>query len=342
MSTMTPEQIIAHLGEDNCHRKAHTTASLALGVKTNTKDDQFDGVSKGKALLSSKFIRSAIENEKRLHDKTQDETAALVELADFVIKAPEPTGIGRSLVRVVDMNTATKRVRITNPAIAHETARGMSDTARGTATMYIELKPNDELESHESWDNSFLEDADWDVVAEETTGVSSALKLKESQKIFDFIAAVEPTSLAGGGLYRAETNEEWSFDDMVKMRNQMKRNYVTPDTLVMHDDQLVDLLTADDEKFIKSTALGDFFDARSGQFGRSILGLDVIVADQIKPGHVYMMDKQSAILFGIRRDSLLDSYETIENGNRKYGVAVSTRYELKVGLGVYLLRCENA
>ena len=94
----------------------HSTADLF-------KDDKvIDGKSaeeRRSKLFQNDFI-------KKLHNKTQDTTAALVELSNVIIDEPTPDAMGLDLVRRIDLGTELKKVRVRHPAIAAATGRGLS------------------------------------------------------------------------------------------------------------------------------------------------------------------------------------------------------------------------
>ena len=329
----TQQELISQLSEKYTNKKCHTMASLVKGE--SIEGDAAEKFSR--ELFESKFIASA-----RKHSKSQDTTAELVDLANIIIEAPAEEGIGEELVHRIDITTpGSRKIRIREPAVTGDTARGKSSRGRGTRNSYISIDPNEELESHESWDDNFIEDADWNVVQDETEGLSTALKLTTSQKIIDAFEAIAPARLNGEALHNVETQGTLSFDDLVNMRQKMLNNFVTPDTLVMNPLQMGDLLKQ--EVFQNSLRYGDFVDKGMGYIG-TFFGMNIYETSQIPDGHLLMFQKRYTMLFAVRRYAMLKSFTDFTEKKAKimHGLQLSTRYELKTGDASYLLRCEDA
>lgn len=327
------EQILAGLSEKYELRKCHTMASLAEGK-------EIEGVSANdaaKELFNSKFLASA-----RKHNKSQDTTADLVELANIIIDAPAEESIGEELVHRIDITQpGSRKIRVREPAIAKSTARGKLNRGKGTRNSYISVDPQEEVEAHETWDENFIEDADWAVAQDETEGLSTALKEETSQRIIDTLTRIPAAQTNSGALHAVETNGQLTFDDLVNMRQKMKNNKVTPDTLVMNSLKMGDLLKL--EVFQNSLRYGDFVDKGSGYIGK-FMDMDVYESNQMPNGHVLMFNKRYTLFFAVRRYAMLKSFSNFDSKKNKllHGLQISTRYELKVGSALYMLRCENA
>lgn len=320
-------EILNQLSEKIHDRKCHHTGSMLIS-------DNVDGVSSDsikKELLESKFFALA-----RKHSKSQDTTADLVELANFVIDAPAPDAVGEDLVRRVDMQSPSRKVRLREPGVADETARGKSNMGKGSRSSYVTLHPEDELEAHESWDQNFLEDADWQVATEEAQAVSTALKEKTSKTIIDKLLAIPAGQLNTGGVFNSGT---LALDTLIDMRQKMIENYVRPNTLLLAPAEMGKLLK--DSDFKDSLRYGDFVNKSEGYIG-AFMGMDVYESAQMATGKAIMMDKNYTMLFGVRRYQMMESYEEVQDGDKTYGVKISTRYQLQVGNGKYCLRTENA
>lgn len=327
---MEKMEILSKLSEKFVNRKCHNTASMLL-------NDTVDGTPAEKIqkeLLESKFFSMA-----RKHSKSQDATADLVELANFVIDAPAPEAIGEMLVRRIEMMSPSRKVRLREPGEAEITTRGKSYTGRGSRSSYVTLQPEDELESHESWDQNFLEDADWQVATEEAEAVATALKRKTSKTIITKLEGVPAANLNGGEVYDDNTNDQFAFDDVVNMRQSMLSNYVRPNAMVLNPLVTGSLLKEDE--FQDSLKYGDFVDKAMGYIG-NIFGMDVYESAQVTKTKVLMLDTMNTMLFGVRRYEMMDSYEEVQNGDKTYGVKISTRYDLKEGNAKYMLRCDDA
>ena len=311
-------------------RKCHTMASeIRLAAEGDSK-----ALENLQSLWESPFFESA-----RKHNKSQDALAGLVDLANFVIDVPTPMAVGEELVRRIDMETQTRKVRIREPAIAHRTARGRPHRGRGRRSRYVELKPDDEIESHSSWDRNFLEDADWSVATEEASGIAEELREVTSQTILDAIKAIPVGSTTTEQLVAPGTANTLGFNDVVDMRQNMLAKYVRPNRMVMNPLQTADLLK--EEVFQDSLRYGDFVNKGEGYIG-SLFGMDIYESAQMTDGHMWMLDVRYTMLFGVRRYMMMERFEEVDDGKSEYGVKISTRYDLKVGLGTYISRMEGA
>lgn len=330
---MSQQEIISKLSEKYASKNCHSMASLAKG-------ENVDG--KSASQLSQELFNSPFFASAKRHSKSQDATADLVELANIIIDAPAEEGIGEELVHRVDvMMPGSKKIRVRDIAITSDTARGKSNRARGSRNSYIVIDPDEEIEAHETWDDNFIEDADWNVATDETEALATALKLETSQKIIDKLTTIPAAQTNTGNLHTVENQGRLSFDDIVNMRQNMKSNQVTPDCLVLNPLQLGDLLKQ--EVFQDSLLYGDFVDKAMGYIG-SLFGMDVYETFQIPAGHVLMFKKRYTLIFGVRRYAMLKSFDDFneKQGKVLHGLQISTRYQLKVGNAKYLLRCENA
>ena len=77
--------------------KCHSTADL---FKEDKVIDGKTAEERRNKLFENDFI-------KKLHNKSQDTTAALVDLSNVIIDEPTPEAMGLDLVRRVEMGTAT-------------------------------------------------------------------------------------------------------------------------------------------------------------------------------------------------------------------------------------------
>ena len=326
----TKAEILNRLSDRFEGRKCHTMGSrLRLAAEG---DD--DALAEFQTLWDSPFFAEA-----RKHSKSQDTLAGLVDLANFVIDEPAPVAIGEELVRRIDMTTQTRKVRIREPAKAGPAARARPNRGRGTRSRYVELKPEDEIESHSGWDRKFLEDADWSVATEEAAGIAEVLREDMSQKILDAMQAIPAASTTTGAIVAPGQANMLGFNDIVDMRQNMLAKYVRPNRMVINPLQTADLLKQ--EVFQDSLRYGDFVNKAEGYIG-SLFGMDIYESAQMADGHVWMLDVRYTMLYGVRRYMLMERYEEVKDAESLYGVKISTRYDLKVGLGDYISRMEGA
>ena len=63
--------------------------------------------------------------------------------------------------------------------------------------------------------------------------------------------------------------------------------------------------------------------------------MDIYESNQMPVNTSVMLHKQNYMLYAVRRDMMLESYEEVDNGKTTYGVKVSSRFEIKPGLTAY-------
>ena len=329
------------LSEHFKHIECHTMASSLLRAAEGDTQEQRDF----QKLLNSEFFATARANSARfagsstIHNKSQDETADLIELSNIIIDTPVAEAVGEMLVRRVDMTQATRKIRIRHPAEAEDTDRGAADMGRGTKSTFINLQPEDELESHSSWDQKYLEDVEWSVATDETKEIAEALRRKTSLRIINAIDAIPAADTSIGALHQCAAGGTFSFNDMVDMRQLMISKYVSPDRLIANPIQMGDLIKQD--VFQDALKYGDYVDKGRGYIGY-VLGMDVYESAQQPLGHVSLLASMNCMIWAVRRYMMAESYEEVRDANRKYGVKVSTRHQLVTGSPLYALRTENA
>lgn len=308
---------VSGLSERYSTVKCHSTADLVRREKIDNTSTQY---------MRDKIFNSDFM-QKVGHSKSQDQTAALVELSNVIIDTPTPNAIGQQLVRRIDLGTATKKVRIREPAITAKTGRARAARGRGGRSKFLELKPDDEYESHSSWDLNFLEDADWSVAMEETALISAELQERISQEIIDKIETGTTYNFDIGS-----NNDALTFADVVEGRSLCRGRNVMPNTLLVSPRHLGDLLT--DANFRNGFMYGGMVNQQEGTIGR-FLGLDVFESSQCPEQKAFIFDRNNFLLYGVRRDMMLDSYEQVEEGKKEYGICVSSRIDLKTTLTTF-------
>ena len=231
------------------------------------------------------------------------------------------------------MGTATKKVRIRHPAIAAGTGRGRAARGRGTTSTFIELKPETEEESHSTWDLNFLEDADWSVAMEETAAISKEIQEKISQLIIDKMVA------GAGTMTAAAQAGQIDFVKVVNARALMLSKNIRPDCLVTGPDNVARLIQ--DTNFRNGFMYGDLMNKREGYMGR-FLGLEIYESTQMPDNTALMLKKDGYMLYGVRRDMMLDSFEEFNEGKTEYGVCVTSRFDLKVGYADFCHKLVNS
>ena len=335
MTDWTPELIQAKLRPGLQKRKCHNMASLF----SNDLIEGRPGNEIGVELMNSGFFAIARANSAKFHNRSQGATADLIELSNVIHDAPAPYAIGEMLVRKYPMMTESKKIRIRDRGKAVKTGRGGFSRGRGGTNTFVKLSPEDILEDHDSWDREYLEDSDWDVAMDEAMAITKGLNELCSKVIIDKLDNIAASKTATGSLYTGVVLGKLALDDIIKMRAQMHNINTVPNALVLSSIEAGDLLQDDD--FKDERLYGSYVDKNEGYLGK-ILGLDVWETTQIASGHILMLDINEVLAMGVRRDKLMESYQETKNGNTKYGIRISTRYDLIEVQPKYLYRCETA
>lgn len=313
------------------NRKCYTMADVIKGG-AETGDNKMSSAAIKASMEKSPFYSQIIK-----HTKAQDATAAINELTGIVLDAAAPDAIGREFVRIIETVKESIKVRLPSRGVAKKTGRKTMTTSRGQRETFVTLTPDKEFESSDVWDINYLEDADWDVASEEAAETSRALKELESQTIIDHIQAISSTSLATAALVSAASAGTLAYADLVNLWSAIGGENFHGNKVYMHTDQAGDLFK--DSDFKDSTLLGEFLDISTGHFGRTILGVDIFVSTQVPKTEVTMIDSNIAVLYALRRDGMVTTFELPPN---ETGLQVSTRYDIQNGRTKAIARIEDA
>ena len=313
------------------NRRCYSMADVIKGGM-DTGDNK-----KSSQQILAEFQKSPFYRQAAKHAKSQDATAAINELSGIVLDAAAPDAIGRNFVRVIETVRESIKVRLPSRGKAKKTGRKTITTSRGQRETFVTLTPDKEFEASDVWDTNYLEDADWDVASEEAAETARALKELESLEIITHIQAIAAASLATGALVGATTAGTLAYADLVNLWSAVRGENFAPDKIYMHTDQAGDLFK--DTDFKDSTLLGEFIDIALGHFGRTILGVDIFVSTQVPATEVTMVDSKIGVLYCLRRDSMVTTFELPPNES---GIQISTRYDLKDGRTKAIARMEDA
>jgi len=308
----------------HCYTMADVIAGRNSGDESQTSKQE---------LMKNPLIKSLI----RGHALTTDATSNLTEATNIILEASSGSAIGRSMVRVIE--TLKQSVQIRKPRFlkAVNTSRSQKGASGGERNEYLTINVDKEIEASDLWDKQFLEDADYDVASSEARALGINHDVNETTKIIDFINNIPSGDIAGGANFSAITPNTFTFNDIVNLWNQVVRTDFTPNILVMHTDQLADLMKTDE--FKDQQQLGQFFHPESGKFGRLIMGLEILSSSLMTPGTVFVLNSNDVAMYPVRRDKMLDSFQpTI----KEFEMQITTRYGIDVGRPEELARMINA
>ena len=301
------------------HRNCNTMANVIQGKPGESKAEFGSSIVK-------KFNDSVWGEKFRSANTTvTDETAGITDLLATVLEAPYRNAIGRMIVHTHDTMRESVKIRLTKKAKAVHTTRTKMSVSVGERNDFIEIVPNLEIEASDEWDRNQIEDADWDLVAQQSQGVAKGLAELETEVILAKLKDLAAGDLAGNGDVAA-SGADFNWADMVNLWTALQKEEYNGDVMVLHPDQYGDLLK--DSDFKDQTILGQYMNPANGMFGSTILGCQILVTNLQTAGHVYMLDSMECLQYVLRRDSLLVPYERPPNDA---GLQMSTRYGLEFG-----------
>lgn len=307
--------------------KDKEASDLALSVH-NAKDNLLV-----KAIMSDPIFQAKLKE----HNLSNETTAAINELSSTAIEAAAPNAIGRDLVRLIETQKESVKIRLKALGKAKETARGNKSKSSGQKNTYITITPDDEIEASEDWDYKFVEDSDWNILAEETEEVARACRDKETSLIVADLEGIAAGSLAGGNTISAASANTFAWVDFTKMWGAVAAENWVPDKTALNPNQAADLFAT--EQFVNSLMLGNYVDLSRGVFGKTILGTDILVSSKISNGKASMLDSTKVIQYVLRRDMMITTWEETKDNN--FGVKCSNRYGKDFGRKNALSRCDN-
>lgn len=312
------------------HRKCYTMADAIAGKKdASDANGQFYNVVERSR---NNLFLSAMRQSN--HALLKSDAGAIGELSNIVVKAATPDAIGRSLVRRVDTQKTSVKFRKPALGLATESASGPLQTdSYGEENTFTTINTNIELEASQEWNQTFLEDAEWDILSSEAEAIGVALKIKESNRIIAMLTDLTEASLATGDDVDTANSGKVVYEDVVDAWTKVKSENRNPNVLALHPDEFGDLWK--DTKFLDNMMFGDFVDKSTGSFGRSILGFQVLVSSLIPAGFAYMIDTTYAIGMPVRRDMVVRPYDPSDGRNSIAGVQATSRF----GLGILDSKC---
>lgn len=271
------------------------------------------------------------------HALTTDSVSTVSDATGIVLEASSPLAIGRSLVRIIETTKTSVEIRIPRFMSAVKSARSKKGASGGSRNDYKIINITEEVEASELWDRKYLEDADYDVAAEEGAALGRNHDVFETSDIITFINNIAAADIAGGANKSAITPGIFTFNDIVNLWNEVTRIDFIPDLLVLHPDQLADLMK--DSEFKDSQILGEFFDPKQGKFGSLIMGLNILSSSLMTPGNVFVMTSNDTVMYPLRRDKMITSFQP---SAKEFEMQVTSRFGIDTGLAATMSRMVNA
>lgn len=310
------------------NRRCYTMADVLQGRDSGDKTQQ-----DMHALMANPLFKTLMKS----HALTTDSVSTVSDATGIVLNASSPLAIGRSLVRIIETTKTSVEIRLPRFMKAVKSARSKKGASGGTRNDYKIINVTEEIEASELWDRKYLEDADYDVAAEEGAALGRNHDVLETSDIITFINGITASTIAGGANLSAITPNTFTFNDIVNLWNQVTRTDFIPDLLVLHPDQLADLMK--DDEFKDSQILGEFFDPKLGRFGSLIMGLNILSSSLMTPGTVFVMSSNDTVMYPLRRDKMITSFQP---SAKEFEMQVTTRFGIDTGRPETMSRMVNA
>lgn len=255
-----------------------------------------------------------------------DTAQALGEIQDLVVEGAVAEQIGREMCWVVPTNKPIVRFILAKRGTAYKAGQGtvLSSAERYTKT---DITINQEPKSKQFWSQSFLEDAEWNVLERQTAEIGYELGEAETTDVVSTFEGVTASSLAGGAAVSINTGADFGWADCVKLWKAVVKENYRPGAMMVNPDEMEGLWN--DDKFISQFYFGGLADVARGVLGQSYLGFKILVSTLVTSGKVTMTDvrpQYAGAALCVRRDVTIKPYENPEK--EEYGVLGSERYGL--------------
>ena len=301
--------------------------SKTRGRECHTMADLIDGKIERSALEAWK-LSPFLHLAKKKHTALADPIAALTELSSMVIDAVRPSATGRMLVHMHETTNDVLKIRMRNKGHAVKTARGNGSIySYAGRSQFIEIRPDKEIGVEDGWSLNDMEDAEWNVQADAIADLRMEMMERETEIIIDKLTSVTTEQLGGNGVRRlpALTGAGATANHLIDVWTALNEADQEPDICIIGKDVLGQLLK--DPEFKDSTLLGSFMDYSRGMVG-NFLGMQMMVSTLHPADSIYAINKQRAIQYVLRRDSLMVPYEKPPHD---WLLNISTRYGIEFG-----------
>ena len=216
---------------------------------------------------------------------------------------------------------ATDKAIFSVPVGTYGAASTMSSgafTDANKSTSNIDFTLDEEYGIQTTWTRSHLEDASWDVLAEQTQNAGYAIKKKLIELCIAPIAALTST-LAGGGIVDLSSSITWA--EFTGLCARVDAAGTGPaDYAVCSPTIYWQLLLLD--QFVNSLYAGTDEVMRSG-IAKTTLGVTVIRSSDMEADAIFVLNSKKAVGLVTRRAIKVEPFEHPESN--QYGFIASTR-----------------
>ena len=257
----------------------------------------------------------------RTHGAEQDTTVVIDELSSRVLEARRPAHIGNDLVTRLDTTRDNVKIRLPKAGKAVKDARGgHSILSKGERQEFASITPDRYFDDKETWDQTAIEDADWNVAATQAANVGLNMSEIESQIKIDELTECTNNSIIPVGDTAGTESGPVTLDKLISRWGAVLAQNGAAQTMATEPLQLAALLK--DSDFKDQTRLGMFADYSRGMVG-NFLGMQMYVSTQIPTGKTYVFDRDRVVFYVVRRDRIITPY--VEDGDQ-FAIKATSRY----------------
>ena len=265
-----------------------------------------------------------LEVYSRKNTALADPIAGLIDLSSLVLDAIRPSATGRMLVNMHETTHDKVKIRRRTKGKAVKTARGNGSVySYAGRSDFLEIKPDLELGVEDAWSRNDLEDAEWNIETEAVMDLRADLMERETQVIIEKLNSLNADQY--GGHLAVNVSNGFTAENLIELWSAADQKDYSPDICVISKPTLAHLLK--DADFKDSTLLGSFVNYSTGMVG-NFLGMQMIVSSLHPTDRVFALNKQRALQYVLRRDSLLTPFEKPPHD---WMLNISMRYGLEFG-----------
>jgi len=235
----------------------------------------------------------------------------------------QPNTLGRELIDVV---------QTTKPSVRYPRAKGKAQAQKisnttplmlGETYDYVDIISNTEIATGQKWSQTFVEDAEWNVLQRQVQAIGKGIAYTETADIIALYNAIANANLASGAEITVTAPIAWA--DFLNLLAAVDTEDFTPRVIAVTPTVWYELFK-----------LTEFIDS---VYVTSEKGLKPNVAHVIAPNDLFIVkssqvtktlviDTQAAAVMALRRDVMVQPWE--DPARMEHGVTGSERY----GLGV--------
>jgi hypothetical protein len=285
------------------------------------KDPDF-GEAGWKDIFEAPAVRNPVYQKALKQGLYSDVAGALGGIQASIVAAAFPNLIARLIVKVIQTGNAIERFPKEYVPVAYETGEAPSPKTGMRAEMQ-DIKVNKEIECSQSWSQSYVEDASWNVLATQIAGIGRAIARKELKLVYAMYGGIANASLASGA-EKTITDGAPTWAQICDLINAVETEDFRPSIIAMNSHEfggLRKLTEFTSSLYVDRQSLG----ARNAVYHTA---LDVTFVSSSEISKTLAIDIDAASVMLLRRDLTSKPYES--PAENKFGVHGSERLGLDV------------